>query len=339
MSKQQFDTNDSPHLIIRRCKAALTVVGWQRQMVTVEGDGTTAVRNQDGGIEISNDGNGLIVAMPINGRLTTNAITPASITIKHLHGDVQIDSCGDLTLNDTGQVQAELVDGMLTAENGNGRLHINHVTKAVTLRRIEAVQINKTDFDLSIQFATGFVDLGQVDGNVTLNSINGDVTLAGATGDVDIQNIGGLNNIKTDGNLTLRGTFAHGEQRFTSNGNIVLDWPYAILSPVTVLATAVSIQNDLPLSNITEEIIDGKTKLNGHIEQGKSFLILKANGRLHLTDSTTSRPPAPPLPRSPAPPAPSPAPETRRHILQLLKDDLLSINQAELLLAALNRNE
>jgi len=191
--------------------------------------------------------------------------------------------------------------------------------------------------------------LGQVNGRVALNSINGDIALVQASGDSSIENVGGLNVVETAGRLRLRGTFAHGEQRFTSTGDMVLDWPDALLSPVTVLATAVSIQNDLPLTNAEETAVDGLTQLSGHIEHGKPFLILKTNGRLHLTDSTAPKPEPPkkqtpiveklPVAEKPplaAPQSPPSNPETRRHILQLLKDDLLSINQAELLLAALN---
>ncbi len=343
MHKQQFETDHTPHLSIRRCPAAITVIGWRQQTVLVEGDGVTAVSTVDA-IELDCAGD-VQIMMPINGRLTINST--AAITIRHLHGEIKISSCRQLTMNDVGQVQAEEVDGGLTVENGNGRIVINHIAKAVSLRRIEAVQIKQADSNLSIQFATGFVNLGQVKGTVTLNSINGDVTLVHANGDTDIKNIGGLTKIRTSGKLTLHGTFAHGEQRFISKGDMVLDWPDAPLSPLTLLATAVSIQNDLPLSDMAEETIDGSVKLNGHIEHGKPFLILKTNGRLHLKDSTapitlnkkTSAPPpvSPPLPHTPPPAShyPPPNPETRRHILQLLKDDLLSINQVELLLAAL----
>ena len=341
MDKQLFETGESPHILIRSCAAKLDVIGWQRQSVVVEGAGAMVSAEFD---DITVDGDGeLRIMMPINGRLSLKTIAPAPVTIKHLHGDVRIDSCGALTLNDVGQVQAELVDGELVGENGNGRFHINHVTAAATLRRVEAVQINQADGDLSIQFGTGFVELGQVNGRVALNSINGDITLAQASGDCSIENVGGLNVVETAGRLRLRGTFAHGEQRFTSAGDMILDWPDAPLSPVTVLATAVSSQNDLPLTNAEETAVNGLTQLSGHIEHGKPFLILKTNGRLHLTDSTAPKPSPPkeqpPIAEKPPisdPPSPPPNPETRRHILQLLKDDLLSINQAELLLAALN---
>ncbi len=343
MNKQLFETSDTPHVIIRSCTAKLDVVGWQRQAVTVEGDGAM-VSDESGDIVVDGDGE-LRIMMPINGRLSIKPISPAPVTIKHLHGDVQIDSCGALTLNDVGQVQAEFVEGVLAGENINGRLHIDHADSTVTLRRVEAAQIEYASGDVSVQFGTGFIELGEADGAVSLNSINGDVTIERAMGDVDIQNIGGLNTVNTIGRLTLRGTFAHGEQRFTSAGDMVLDWPDAPLSPVTLLATAVSIQNDLPLTNAEETTADGLLQLSGHIEHGKPFLILKTNGRLHLTDSTApkSSPPKeqPPIaekPPIPDPPSPPPNPENRRHILQLLKDDLLSINQAELLLAALNND-
>lgn len=346
MSNQLFGTDDAPHVFVRTCADKVDVVGWQRQSVTVEGEGAKASTQSDG-IMVDSDGE-LRIMMPINGRLTLKTIAPIPVTIKHVHGDISIESCGALTVNNFRQVQAELVDGELVGENGNGRLYINHAADTVTLRRVDAVQIKQADGDVSIQFATGFVDLGQANGSVSLNSINGDVVIGQAMGDTTIKNVGGLNTVTTDGLLTLRGTFAHGEHRFTSAGDMVLDWPDAPLSPVTLLATAVSIQNDLPLVNAEETAVDGMTQLNGHIEQGKPFLILKTNGRLHLMDGIATKPltakkhpyiiekkPMPtPVPHTQSGDAPNP--ETRRHILQLLKDDLISINQAELLLSALD---
>ena len=170
--------------------------------------------------------------------------------------------------------------GQLKAENINGPLNVGRA-QAVKLRNVADVVIEEAADDVAIQFATGAVEVGKAGDRVTLHTINGPVTIRQSR-EAQLGNLGGMNQVSgIGGDLQLVGGLANGEHSFQAEGDIFVAWP--VDAPLTLVAEAAIIDNQLPLANAaTTKLDDGRTQLTGHIEQGKPFVSLKTTGNIGL---------------------------------------------------------
>jgi hypothetical protein len=278
MNEQRFETGKSPHIVVSECGGALVVGSWKGTAVLAQTPELTADTPAPDQLHLSSSGD-LTLTVPEKASLTIKSCA-GSLTIKHVAGFVNVGTAvQSVTLNNVGSAKIGTV-GKLKAENVNGPLNVNSA-KAVKLRNVADVMIEEAADDVAIHFATGAVDIRKVGDRVTLHTINGPVIIRQSR-EAQLGNLGGVNQVSgISGGLWLVGGLANGEHSFQSEGDIYVAWP--VDAPITLLAEAAITDNQLPLVNATTtRLDDGRTRLTGHIEQGKPFVSLKTTGNVGL---------------------------------------------------------
>lgn len=252
---------------------------WQGTAVLAQGPEFTANSPNPEQLELASSGD-LTLTVPEKASLTIKSCA-GPLTIKHVAGFVNVGTAvQSVTLNNVGSSKIEAVQGTLHAENVNGPLNVGRA-QAASLRNVGDVTLAAADGDVDVQFAAGAVEVGEVNGRITLYTINGPVTIRQG-GEAQLSNLGGVNQVSgIGGDLRLVGGLANGEHSFQVEGNIYAAWP--VDAPLTLVAEAAIIDNQLPLANATTTPLDdGRTQLTGHIEQGKPFVALKTTGNVGL---------------------------------------------------------
>jgi hypothetical protein len=181
-----------------------------------------------------------------------------------------------------GSVKIKVADNV-SGENINGPLALDYLNGDVNLRNVTDVVLKKALGQVDIQYANGSIQLLDTRDNVTLHTVSSDLLIGRAWGnEVTLSNLGGTNIVEDlRGVLRLVGGLANGEHRFQTEGDILVAWP--VDAPLTLVAEAAVIDNQLPLSNAaTTKLDDGRFQLTGHIEQGKPFVSLKTTGNIGL---------------------------------------------------------
>lgn len=279
MDEQRFETGKAPHVMVSECGGALVIGSWQGTAVLAQSAELTANTPNPDQLELSSGGD-LTLTVPEKASLTIKTCS-GPLTIKHVAGFVTVGTAvQSITLNDVGSSKIETVQGALHAENVNGPLNLGQ-TEVVSLRNVGNVTLAKAGGAVDIQFATGAVAVGEVNGRITLHTINGPVTVRQG-GEAQLSNLGGLTQVANISNdLRLVGGLANGDHSFQAAGDILIAWP--VDAPLTLVAQAAIIDNQLPLANATTtELDDGRSQLTGHIEQGKPFVSLKTTGNIGL---------------------------------------------------------
>ena len=278
MNEQHFETGKAPHVVVDECGGTLVIGSWKGTAVLAQGSDFTANTPNPDQLELASRDD-LTLTVPEKASITVKNCAGA-LTIKHVDGFVNIDTAvKPIILNDVGSAKIKSA-GQLKAENIDGPLNVGQV-QTVKLRNVTDIVVEEVAKDASIQFATGAVKLGKVGGRVTLHTINGPVTIRQSR-EAQLGNLGGLNQVGgIDADLQLVGGLANGEHSFQTKGNIFVAWP--IDAPLTLVAEAAVIDNQLPLANAaTTKLDDGRTQLTGHIERGKPFMSLKTTGNIGL---------------------------------------------------------
>lgn len=278
MNEQRFETGKAPHVVVVECSGALVIGGWQGTAVLAQGLGFTGSAPNLDQLELRSTDN-LTLTVPEKASLSIKTCV-GSVTIKHVDGFLSIGTAVQaITLNDVGSTKIDTA-GQLNAENINGPLNVSQAQN-VKLRNVADVVIGEAADDVAIKFATGGVKVGKVGDRVTLHTINGPVTI-GQSREVQLGNLGGLTRVNgVNDNLWLVGGLVNGEHSLQVDGDVFIAWP--IDAPLTLVAEAAIIDNQLPLTNAaTKKLDDGRTQLTGHIEQGKPFVSLKTTGNIGL---------------------------------------------------------
>lgn len=278
INEQRFETGKSPHVVVSECGGTLVVGSWKGTAVLAQSQELTADTPGPDQLHLSSSGD-LTLTVPEKASLTIESGN-GPLTIKHVDGFVNIGTAvQSVTLNDVGSTKIGTV-GKLKAENVNGPLNVG-TAQTVKLRNMADVVVDKAADDVAIHFATGAVKIGKVDDRVTLHTINGPVTIQQCH-EAQLGNLGGVNQVNgVSSTLWLVGGLANGEHRFQTEGDILVAWP--VDAPLTLLAEAAVIDNQLPLANATTTKLDnGRTRLTGHVEQGKPFVSLKTTGNIGL---------------------------------------------------------
>ena len=280
MHEEFFETGEKAEIMITACEGSITIGSWIRTLVGVKGQAFNGKMATIGHITLSSEGD-LLLRVPEKTAVTIQQ-AQGNITIKHIDGDVTIKSAGaDVHLNDVGQAIIDEAVGDVVVENINGRCVITHAQQNLTGRRLQALQAETVGGTAVVEYATGFVDLGDVGGDIALNTIKGDMDVKSGQAQATLTNLGGLNRVKVAGDLHLNGSVAHGEHLFSTKGTLFVDWPSD--TPVRLVATAPVVENYLPLFDVAETAVaDNLTQLTGHIEDGKPFLSLKAGQHIQL---------------------------------------------------------
>ncbi|MCP4423916.1 MAG: hypothetical protein GY803_05435 [Chloroflexi bacterium] len=279
MNEQRFETGKAPQVTVTECAGALTVGSWKGTAVLASGsDFNGSVEGVDK-ITLSSVGD-LTLTVPEKASLHVEQAQGA-LTVKHVDGAVFVGTAvGAVTLHDVGSVKIEAANGRLQAENINDSLTLIEARQDVSLRNVVDVGIRKAAASVSIHYANGAVLLEQIGGAVTLHTISGDIILRGAS-EANLSNLGGKNEVDgIKGVLRLAGGLVNGEHHFQADGDIYVGWPPD--GPMTLVAKAALIDNQLPLSDATEMTEADQMTLTGHIENGKPFVSLKTPTHIGL---------------------------------------------------------
>jgi hypothetical protein len=279
MNEQRFETGKSPHVVVGECGGTLVVGSWKGTAVLAQSTELTTDTPGPDQLHLSSSTD-LTLTVPEKASLTIKSCA-GPLTIKHVDGFISIGTAVQtVTLHNVGSAKIEGVQGALHAENISGPLNLGQA-QTVSLRNVKDVTVSGTNGEVTIQFAVGAVELGQVNGRIYLHTINGPVTIQQGS-EVHLSNLGSANQVSgITGELRLVGGLANGEHSFQSEGDIYVAWP--VDAPITLLAEAAVIDNQLLLANAaTTKLDDGRTRLTGHIEQGKPFVSVKTTGNIGL---------------------------------------------------------
>ncbi len=280
MSEQRFETGKAPHVVVERCDGALAVGSWTGAAVLAQGAEFSGEETAVDQITLS-AADGLTLTVPEKASLTIKTCG-GPLTIKHVDGIIGIGAVGGaVTLNDVGSVKIKAVGGDLHGENINGPLALDFPQGTVTLRNVADVALKKTIGAVAIRYARGAVQLADARNKATLHTISGRVEIGRAQA-AALSNLGGENKVSgVRGSLHLAGGLVNGSHRFEADGDILVAWPPD--GPMTLAAEAAVIDNQLPLADaMTTKTADGRTRLTGHIENGKPIVSLKAAGNIGL---------------------------------------------------------
>ncbi|MEJ2750008.1 MAG: hypothetical protein P8183_19190 [Anaerolineae bacterium] len=277
MDEQRFETGKAPHVVVGECGGALVIGSWKGTAVLAQGAEFIADTPNPDQLELSSSSD-LTLSVPEKASLTIKSCT-GPLTAKHVDGFVNVDTAQAITLNDVGSVKIGTT-GKLKAENVDGPINVG-MAQTVKLRNVADVVIEEAADDVAIHFATGAVEVVKTGDRVTLHTINGPVTIRQCR-EAQLGNLGGVNQVSgVNGTLWLVGGLANGQHRFQAKGDIFVAWP--VDAPLTLVAEAAIIDNQLPLANATTtQLDDGRSQLTGHIEQGKPFVSLKTSGNIGL---------------------------------------------------------
>jgi hypothetical protein len=256
----------------------VVIKSWRQPAVSIQGGSFTAV--QDGDIRISGQSS-LYLAVPEKASLSLGRIQ-GDLTIKHVAGGVAIDEvAGDAAFTNLDAVHLKKAHQAVAADNVNGTLVVEQADGDVALRSVSGVQLAAVSGQTTIRFANGRLDLGEMGGRLELASVNGDVVLGNGRADVVLQNMGGIVTLPVvAGDVWLVGGLRAGQHRLASAQTVYVYWPEA--APLRLLAAAPIVESRLPLSRQNEVTEDGQTTLTGDIEEGETWLTLKAEQRIAL---------------------------------------------------------
>jgi hypothetical protein len=282
MNEQRFETGKSPHVVVSECGGALVIGSWKGTAVLAQSPELTADTPGPEQLELSSSGD-LTLTVPEKASITIKNCT-GMVTIKHVDGVINVGTVGGaVTLNDVGGGKIKVIAGDFHGENINGPLALRFPGQRVMLRNVTDVTVQKAFGAVEIQYANGEIQLLDTRDNVSLHTISGDVLIGRAWGNkIVLSNLGGKNVVEDlRGELQLVGGLANGEHKFETMGDILVAWP--VDAPLTLVAEAAIIDNQLPLADATTtKLDDGRTQLTGHIEQGKPFVSLKTTGNIGL---------------------------------------------------------
>ena len=282
MREERFETGKAPHVVVSECGGALAVGSWQGTAVLAQGSDFSGEVTAVTQLTLTSAAD-LTLTVPEKASLTVKGCN-GPLTIKHVDGIIGLGAVGGaVTLNDVGSVKIKVVGGDFHGKNINGPLALDYASGRVTLRNVADVTLRKTVGAVDIRFANGAVQIVDTRDNVTLHTISGEVEIDRAWGkEVTLSNLGGVNDVSgVRGSLRLTGGLVNGEHRFEAEGDILVAWP--VDAPITLVAEAALIDNQLPLSGAAEtKLANGRFRLAGHIERGKPFVSLKTTARIGL---------------------------------------------------------
>ncbi len=278
MAQERIETGKSPRLHIT-CHGDLLIKGWAEPALLLNGDGYS-VEEQEKGLAIESHGD-LKLYVPANAEINVPE-NQGDLAAKNFGGLFLIHHvAGDLTVNNLGPVTVDTASGDVRVQNLAGSLDAGEVMGDLAVRNVEGIEIKTIYGDFAAKNIVGDVTLTSVMGDVNLRTVNKNVTIKKGYRDVNLRNIGGLLKV-TDakGDIRLRGSLAPGKHHLSARGDIVVRWP--VIEPLNIEAKAPSIKNRLVLSELVEE--DGY--LSGKLGDGETFLILEANGRIILKETS-----------------------------------------------------
>jgi hypothetical protein len=254
MMEKRFETTKHPHVNLTESMGDVTINGWKAAAVVIKG------LSFEGQMETLDE-------VTIHSADAVELSVPAStmLTLGDLHGELVI----------------KHIDGQITVQVGRGRITLSDMGSVEVQEAHEPIQGERVATDLTLHYVRGSAELGMVGGTVSVHTINGDLKLEQCDANVNLSNLGGRNELKqVGGEIRMVGGLASGEHQLVAEGNIIIRWP--IDAPLSLVATASRILNQLPLSAETETLEDGLTILTGHIEEGKALLTVKTPGSIGL---------------------------------------------------------
>ncbi len=282
MSEERFETGKAPHVVVEKCSGALTVGSWPGTAVLASGSDFSGEETAVDQLIFSSAAD-LTLTVPEKASLAVKECD-GPVTIKHVDGIIGVGAVsGAVTLNDVGSVKIKTVGGDFQGENINGPLAIDNASGRVMVRNSADVSLKKAVGVVDIRFVNGAVQVVDAGNDVVLHTISGKVEIGRARGqEVTLSNLGGTTTVEgVRGVLRLTGGLANGEHSFQAKGDIYIAWP--VDAPLTLLAEAAVIDNQLPLADaVTTKLDDGRFRLTGHIEQGNPFAALKTTANIGL---------------------------------------------------------
>lgn len=278
MTKQSFETGETPQVQIVRCEGDLIIRSWTEPRVAVRGD--AEVEEEKGGLRISTD-NDLRLQLPEGSAVSVTRVA-GDLVLKHLNGDVHVEEAhGDVVLANLASAKLGTIHGDLVLKHSAGPVGIEMVDGDVVVRHINGdFHLRSARGDVAARHINGTVSLGEAAGDLELMSISGDVKVGQCQRDANLRDIGGLCNVpQVQGDVRLVGSLRDGKHSLGAEGDIVLRWPKE--SPLMLEARAPQIKNRLSLEDMVEE----EGLLAGRIGSGDANLMLKAGGQIVLKEA------------------------------------------------------
>jgi hypothetical protein len=283
MEKETFKDQAVDNVLVN-CQGDLVVRGRAESRLHIRGDQYETIESEKG-TEIRSLGD-LDLGVPAAAAVTV-AMVQGDLVIKNLSGEVVLEEImGDALLQSLGAVDVSAVRGDLAVRSLSGNFRATEISGDASLRNVQSVEIDTVQGDLAIAYANGSVQLGTVMGDVSLRTVNAEVTIAEGQRDANLRNLGGRAEVtRALGDVRLLGGLAAGKHHLAADGDIVVIWPAD--TPLRVEATAPTIRNRLPLS----DLVESQGHLTGQLGDGETVLILEAGGRIILKEySPNDRP-------------------------------------------------
>lgn len=267
--KQWINVGSAPELSIR-CGGSLLIQGQSENSLIGSGNFTLT----DNQIESSET---LRLVVPLRATVRVKDVA-GTCKIKGVQGNVLIESCG-------GSVSVAAIGGAVTLGTIHGEAKVQNVGRLLTITHLESdlvargvggVVADTVQGDCQLQQIAGPVELQKVQGDCAVNGVSADLTLRDVGGDVVIKGIAGRVYLHGRDDVRVQGPLCAGKHELSADSTLSLSWNPD--DPLTLLAIAPKINNQLPLENLQRQ----EGQLMGQLGDGSATVMLQAKERITL---------------------------------------------------------
>lgn len=217
-TEKQFETSQTPHLLIEQVHGNMQVRAWGEARVSVTGSGRDYRFTQEGDEIRLGNFDDCRIFVPVAASITVqethgNAIingVRGQISVEQIHGNLRGDELGatrigrvdgDMLLREVdgplslghvgGNANASEVKGNVQLEHVGGNCALREVEGEITLERVRGnLNINEAHA-VSLDKVSGNMIVKDVNGSVTVNKVAGNLVATECMGDLAVDKVGG----------------------------------------------------------------------------------------------------------------------------------------------------
>ncbi len=171
MPAKRFSLGLVPSIHITSCDGSVEIRGSSREETIVEfNDVDTAITESEGAITIQTDGS-CVIRFPENGNVTIGKVD-GSLRLKQVLGTVAIESVdGSVSVRQVGSLSIGNVDGQLNVRNVNGSFSLENAAGHLTVHDVSGMlAISRVQGHFSGRDLVAGGHIGEVEGNVVLRT-------------------------------------------------------------------------------------------------------------------------------------------------------------------------
>ena len=171
MPAKRFSLGLTPSIHITSCDGSAEIRGSSREETIVEfNDMDTTITESEGEITIQTDGS-CVIRFPENGHVTIGKVD-GSVRLKQVLGTVSVESVdGSVSVRQVGPLSIGSVDGQLNIRNVNGAFSLENVAGHLTVHDVVGtLAIGRVQGHFSGRNLAAGGHVGEVDGNVVLRT-------------------------------------------------------------------------------------------------------------------------------------------------------------------------